>query len=106
MSFCEFPRLADCVSSCAVKAASADGCMILQATPEGVGKSFNIFDSGSVQNARDTLKANVEKAASEARDPAERVFPIGRPGETQEVRMLVVAVDRWTLRQSTLAPPF
>ena len=49
-------------------------------------KSFNIFDSGSVQNARETLKANVEKAANEARDPAERVFPIGRPGETQEVR--------------------
>jgi len=28
----------------------------------------------------------VEKAANERRDPAEQVFPIGKPGETQEVR--------------------
>lgn len=64
---------------------TATRVLCLQATPD---KSFNIFDAGSVQNARDTLKANVEKAANEARDPAERVFPIGRPGETQEVRPL------------------
>ena len=34
----------------------------------------------------------MEKAAGEARDPAEQVFPIGRPGETQEVRSLLPAV--------------
>ncbi len=28
----------------------------------------------------------MEKAANERRDPAEQVFPIGKPGETQEVR--------------------
>lgn len=55
-----------------------------EAADKATPNSFNIFDSGSVKEAQNTLKQNVEKAAAEKSDPAERVFPIGKPGETQE----------------------
>lgn len=45
-----------------------------------------------MEEAKKTLKANVEKAAAQKSDPAERVFPIGKPGETQEVWQYAVQV--------------
>lgn len=72
------------VGAIADKAGSVGDKVAETADKAASGNSFNIFDAGSVKEAQKTLKQNVENAAAERSDPAERVFPIGKPGETQE----------------------
>jgi hypothetical protein len=51
---------------------------------ETTTNSFSIFDAGSVDEARQKLKANIDEAVNQKSDPAERVASIGKPGESQE----------------------
>ncbi len=51
---------------------------------ESTTNSFSIFDAGSVNEARQKLKSNIDEAVNQKSDPAERVASIGKPGESQE----------------------
>jgi hypothetical protein len=51
---------------------------------ENTPNSFSIFDAGSVNEARQKLKSNIDEAVNQKSDPAERVASIGKPGESQE----------------------
>jgi hypothetical protein len=64
---------------------------------ENTPNSFSIFDAGSVDEARQKLKSNIDEAVSQKSDPAERVASIGKPGESQEAN-----AER--IRQATVFP--
>ena len=64
---------------------------------ENTPNSFSIFDAGSVNEARQKLKSNIDEAVNQKSDPAERVASIGKPGESQEAN-----AER--IRQATVFP--
>jgi hypothetical protein len=66
---------------------------------ETTTNSFSIFDAGSVDEARQKLKANIDEAVNQKSDPAERVASIGKPGESQEANAERIRHDTHLLAQ-------